>query len=176
MPADIDDLELIVHPDFNPAEGLIDMGRVTVALPGGLGKNGGYAFKVQLTPTQAIVGFPKFSTIGIGFLKEDDWNTNLPYSCDAEEIADHISHNRTAGGDAELPRALVVAAIRLIRRATGEHPSYGPKCIGCAGRWQEVSPPDTRHWIEECPNGGRVNTLYGDRRRDEDGWPIKDDD
>lgn len=47
-----------------------------------------WAYRVRLSEKQAIVGFPKFGTIGIGFaVEDDDWNTNLPYSgCSAEEI------------------------------------------------------------------------------------------
>jgi hypothetical protein len=42
----------------------------------------------------AIVCFPKFGTIGIGFQKETNWNTNLPYSSEPERIWGHIEHNR----------------------------------------------------------------------------------
>jgi hypothetical protein len=53
-----------------------------------------WLFRVKLFEDQAIVGFPKFGTIGIGFAQEEDWNTNLPYTCDAEQIYDHIKHNK----------------------------------------------------------------------------------
>jgi hypothetical protein len=53
-----------------------------------------WQYRVRLTNKQAIVGFPKFGTIGIGFAVEEDWNTNLPYTSDAEEIYDHIKHNK----------------------------------------------------------------------------------
>ena len=54
-----------------------------------------WLFRVPLTESQAIVAFPKFTVIGIGFQKEEDWNTNLPSNCDAEEIFNHISHNKS---------------------------------------------------------------------------------
>ena len=57
---------------------------------------------MRVSPKQAIVGFPKFSTIGIGFMVEDDWNTNLPYQSGAKKIWEHIKHNREVPGD-ELP-------------------------------------------------------------------------
>lgn len=45
-----------------------------------------WLFRVKLTDKQAIVGFPKFGTIGIGFQVEDyDWNTNLPFSCEPQK-------------------------------------------------------------------------------------------
>lgn len=71
-----------------------------------------WMFRVRLTEHQAIVGFPKFGTIGIGFSKEEDWNTNLPYSVDAGEIFDHISHNK---GDDAISDDDCLTAIRLIQ-------------------------------------------------------------
>jgi len=53
-----------------------------------------WTFRVKLYKDQAMLGFPKFSTIGIGFAQEEDWNTNLPYSCDTEKIFNHIKHNK----------------------------------------------------------------------------------
>lgn len=73
-----------------------------------------WLFRVKLTKAQAIIGFPKFGTIGIGFAKEKDWNTNLPYKCDAAEIFNHIKHNkcsRTISDD------LCIAAIEMVRAA-----------------------------------------------------------
>lgn len=61
----------------------------------------------------AIVCFPKFSTIGIGFQHEaDDWNTNLPYTSDAVAIWDHIKCNK---GDKRITRAAGIAAIRVVQ-------------------------------------------------------------
>jgi hypothetical protein len=73
-----------------------------------------WAYRVKLGDAQAIVGFPKFMTIGIGFANEEDWNTNLPWSCDAEEIYDHIAHNK---GDESISREDCVAAIQMIQGA-----------------------------------------------------------
>lgn len=73
-----------------------------------------WAYRVMLSGRQAVLGFPKFGTIGIGFAIEDDWNTNLPYTCDAEEIFQHIQHNK---GDDAIPDNAVRAAIRLIQAA-----------------------------------------------------------
>lgn len=74
-----------------------------------------WSYRVVLTPKQAIVGFPKFGTIGIGFAVEDeDWNTNLPYTCDAQQIFDHIAENK---GDDEISAGDCVTAIEMIRTA-----------------------------------------------------------
>lgn len=73
-----------------------------------------WAYRVKVSDTQAVVGFPKFGTIGVGFAVEEDWNTNLPYSCDTEVIFRHIEHNK---GDDSIPDDDVREAIRLIQIA-----------------------------------------------------------
>jgi hypothetical protein len=58
--------------------------------------------RINLFEDQYLLAFPKFSTIGIGFSVEQDWNTNLPYRDraepdglrDVDEIRKHIWHNR----------------------------------------------------------------------------------
>jgi hypothetical protein len=77
-----------------------------------------WSYRVLLTDKQAILGFPKFGTIGVGFaVEDDDWNTNLPFTCSAEEIFDHIKHNK--GNDA-IPDEHVLAGIRMIQEAIRE--------------------------------------------------------
>lgn len=72
-----------------------------------------WALRVQVSENQAIVGFPKFSTIGIGFQHEDkDWNTNLPFSSAAQKTFDHIKHNRR-----DAKKSACLEAIRLIQNA-----------------------------------------------------------
>lgn len=53
-----------------------------------------FLYRVKTSCRQAIVGVHKFGTIGIGFNKESDWNCNLPYTCEAKEIYEHIKHNK----------------------------------------------------------------------------------
>lgn len=71
-----------------------------------------WLLRVELSPAQAVVAFPKFGTIGIGFQHEEDWNTNLPYSSEAQAIFNHIAHNK---GDDSVPDEDCVAAIRLLQ-------------------------------------------------------------
>lgn len=77
-----------------------------------------WLFRVKVSETQAIVGFPKFATIGIGFAQEDDWNTNLPHSVPAKEIFNHIRHNK---GDDSIADESCLAAIRLVQDAAAAH-------------------------------------------------------
>lgn len=74
-----------------------------------------WMFRVQLSPTQAILGFPKYGIIGIGFAQEDaDWNLNLPAQCDAELIYDHIAENK---GDDSITRERCIEAIKMVQAA-----------------------------------------------------------
>jgi hypothetical protein len=81
-----------------------------------------WEYRVRLTETQAIVGFPKFFTIGVGFSVEEDWNTNLPFTCDTDEIFQHIKHNK---GDDSIPDEDVRAAIRMVQDAAAAERAGG---------------------------------------------------
>lgn len=73
-----------------------------------------WLFRVPLSENQAIVAFPKFGTIGIGFqVEKADWNTNLPWSCKEDEIYDHIKHNK---GDDSINWLDCIKAIRMLQR------------------------------------------------------------
>lgn len=76
-----------------------------------------WTYRVVVGEKQAILGFPKFSTVGIGFAAEEDWNTNLPYDCDTDEIWNHIKHNK---GDDSISDEQCIEAIRLIQSAATE--------------------------------------------------------
>lgn len=79
-----------------------------------------WKYRVRVADGQAVVGFPKFGTIGVGFAEEEDWNTNLPYTGDAESIRQHIWHNRAPLDDSTESAALVVRAIEMIQDAVAE--------------------------------------------------------
>lgn len=87
---------------------------------------GYWSYRVKLSEKQAIVGFPKFSTIGIGFAEEEDWNTNLPYASwrdglrvklPAEEIFEHVKHNK---GDDAIADEDCLKAIQMVIDAAWE--------------------------------------------------------
>ena len=73
-----------------------------------------WTYRVRVSEDQAILGFPKFSTISVGFAQEKDWNTNLPYTCTTTAIRDHIGHNR---GDDRIANEVIDQAIALIQEA-----------------------------------------------------------
>lgn len=68
--------------------------------------------RVALADGQALIAFPKFGTVGIGFEREKDWNTNLPCSCEAGEIYEHIKHNK---GSAKISKAQCLKGIEALR-------------------------------------------------------------
>lgn len=76
-----------------------------------------WQYRVIVGEHQAVIGFPKFTTIGIGFAVEEDWNSNLPYTCDTDKIWRHIRHNK---GDDLIPDAWCIEAIRMIQAAAVE--------------------------------------------------------
>jgi hypothetical protein len=82
-----------------------------------------WAYRVRVGDGQAIVAFPKFMTIGVGFAKEEDWNTNLPWTTAAKEIFDHISHNK---GDDSITDADCVRAIEMIQAAIEQDRAEAP--------------------------------------------------
>ena len=53
-----------------------------------------WMFRVKLHKDQAVLGFPKYGLIGVGFAIEKDWNTNLPTNSGVSSIVNHIKHNR----------------------------------------------------------------------------------
>lgn len=98
-------MEVQINPKFTDEQPIFSDGKTTFLLTPPI--DGDYwLIRVPLTDTQAIVAFPKFFTIGIGFQREEDWNTNLPYTCGAHEIYSHIAHNK---GDDTISDAVLAA-------------------------------------------------------------------
>jgi hypothetical protein len=95
-----------------------------------------WLFRVKLFKEQAIVGFPKFGTIGIGFAVEDEnWNTNLPYSYSPEHIYSHIQENKKYD---EITKDDCIEAIALVIRHSKTFMSKGkqeqsrkPRRVAC---------------------------------------------
>lgn len=82
--------------------------------PTSIGNEDYWLFKVQLSEKQSLIAFPKYTGYGIGFEHEEDWNTNLPYQCDAMKIYNHIKGNKA---DADIDWRDCVSAIDMLRGA-----------------------------------------------------------
>lgn len=108
------DLQLQVNSDDIQDPCVFKSGNNLLMVTPPVGDEDYWLFKVMVSDKQSIVGFPKFMQIGIGFQQEEDWNSNLPSTTSAEDIFDHISHNK---GDDSIPDERCIAAIELIRSA-----------------------------------------------------------
>jgi hypothetical protein len=156
-----------------------------------IGRSGGddyWAYRVDLSDKQALIGFPKHGTIGIDFLHNR--GEDLPYSVNPERLADFFAPGRLLGGDAVIPREHVIRAIKMIREAVVEHGDGDMRCMGqCIeirnnilwGRRDESDDPTKDlppHWSEDCPLGPSTADRFIQRgdERDADGWPIEEDD
>lgn len=92
---------------------------------------GYWSYRVAVSEKQAIVAFPKFETIGVGFQYEETWNTNLPWTCDPETIFDHIRINKCELDLWEtIPDALCLEAIKMIQDAITEDKAWIQDAIG----------------------------------------------
>lgn len=76
-----------------------------------------WQFRVKVDEDQAIVGFPKMFQIGIGFAKEENYNCNLPSTCDAKKIFNWIKDNKRYDSISD---GVCIAAIRMIQNAADE--------------------------------------------------------
>jgi len=77
-----------------------------------------WLFRVHLFKDQYVQAFPKFTTLGIGFALEDDWNTNLPYSQTPDDLYNHIEHNKKYD---EITREMAIEAIALLSAACADY-------------------------------------------------------
>lgn len=113
-PVAADDLQLEIKEDIHPDA---EWGSMRVMMTPAIGEDY-WMFRVKVSDTQAIIGFGKFGTIGIGFAVEDDWNTNLPYSSPTIDIYNHIAHNK---GDDTIPPSTCLKAIRMVQEAAARY-------------------------------------------------------
>lgn len=86
-----------------------------------------WEYRVRVADGQAVVGFGKFGTIGIGFAVEKDWNTNLPYRCETETILSHIWHNHGPNLKGKAGKAVAREAIAMIQAAVHKDRGTDPE-------------------------------------------------
>lgn len=174
---DLDDLMVVRRTDVAD-QTMINVGGGMSVGVGRAGSDDYWAYRVQLTDQQALIGFPKFGTIGVGFLVEEDWNSNLPYASRVSMVADHIGHNRFVDG-VDIPRPHVERAIALIRDAAGEDRD-GAYCVDCRAASRDDPAVAFDHWPDDCPrpaDGYNARRLAEyDARRGPDGWPVPEPD
>jgi hypothetical protein len=106
-------LELEFRDKFIRSEDTIKAGNITIMMTPCLDDDY-WVFRIKLHLDQSMVAFPKFGTIGIGFAQEKDWNTNLPYGCQALEIYNHIKVNKKYK---EITKKTCIEAIEILKKA-----------------------------------------------------------
>lgn len=106
-------LQLEINPEIVDKTPIFEAGGIKAMITPPIGEEY-WAYRVKLSEEQAILGFPKFGVIGIGFAKEEDWNTNLPSGYDTIGIFDHIKHNK---GDDSIADSDCIEAIKMIQQA-----------------------------------------------------------
>jgi len=107
-------LELEFRNKFKPKQPVFKIGENSVIMTPKIDEDF-WVFRVKLIKDQALVAFPKFRTLGIGFALESDWNTNLPYDCEPEEIYKHIRCNRRYDG---IKKSDCIKAIKILKKAS----------------------------------------------------------
>jgi len=110
-----------------------------------------WLFRVALSENQAVVCFPKFGTLGVGFEKETEngWNTNLPYTEDIETIYWHIKDNKQ---DDTISDADCLEAIKMIQKACRE---FNPKLKKeYVKKWDVPSSKGTKTYKVSLTNNG----------------------
>jgi len=107
-------LELEFRNEFKKKQDSFKTGGVTIMMTPPLDEDY-WVFRIKLHLEQALVAFPKFGTLGIGFAEEDDWNTNLPYTCETEYIYKHIRKNKKYK---QITKAKCIEAIEILRKAS----------------------------------------------------------
>jgi hypothetical protein len=112
------DLQLQINSDDIQDPAIFEDGNNLLMVTPPVGDMDYWLFKVMVSDKQSIIGFPKFMQIGIGFQLEEDWNSNLPSTSSAEEIFNHISHNK---GDDAIPDERCIEAIKLIQEAAATY-------------------------------------------------------
>lgn len=104
-----------------------------------------WSHRVRLSDTQAVVGFPKYSTTGIGFaVEEGSWNTNLPYHMPTDRILAHIIDNKgdEAIDDADVREAIVMIQLAVIdERATVRRESFNEAARAAPAMRVELATP-----------------------------------
>ena len=103
--------------EFKPSKDCIKIGKTVVMFTPAITEDY-WIMRVKVFRNQAIVAFPKFGLIGVGFAKESDWNTNLPYQTPADHLYQHIAVNKKYEA---LTKARCLEAIKMIQCACANY-------------------------------------------------------
>jgi hypothetical protein len=110
-------LVLECRKEFNKDNGIINMGNAVIMITPPLDEDY-WIMRIKLYRNQALVAFPKFGLIGVGFAIESDWNTNLPYQTSPERLYEHIKINKKYD---QLTKERCIEAIILLQAACKQY-------------------------------------------------------
>ena len=102
---------------FEPSKDSINAGGVLIMFTPAISEDY-WIMRIKLYRNQALIAFPKFGLIGVGFAKESDWNTNLPYQTPAERLYDHIAVNKKYD---QITKAHCLKAIKMLQAACKQY-------------------------------------------------------
>jgi hypothetical protein len=106
-------LQLEYRDKFDGGISTFTNGKIAVLITPNIGEDY-WVFRIKLFKDQALLAFPKFWTMGIGFALEEDWNTNLRYDVEAHKIFYHIKCNKRYK---EIRDQECIAAIKVLQKA-----------------------------------------------------------
>jgi len=106
-------LQLEYRNEFDQATSNFKVGRIKIMVTPPLDDDY-WVFRIKLHKDQALIAFPKFGLIGIGFAQETNWNTNLPSSCETEIIYNHIKENKKYK---QITKKKCIEAIEILQKA-----------------------------------------------------------
>jgi hypothetical protein len=102
---------------FQPSKDCIDTGKVIIMFTPAINKDY-WIMRIKLYKNQALVAFPKFGLIGVGFAIESDWNTNLPYQTSPQRLYEHIKVNKKYD---QLTRERCIEGLKLLQAACKQY-------------------------------------------------------
>lgn len=102
---------------FQPSKDVIKVGNAVIMFTPAISEDY-WIMRVKVFRNQAIVAFPKFGLIGVGFAQESDWNTNLPYQTPANQLYKHIEVNKKYK---TLTKERCLEAIKMIQEACKQY-------------------------------------------------------
>jgi hypothetical protein len=103
--------------DFKPSKDVIKVGGAVIMFTPAISEDY-WIMRIKLYRNQALVAFPKFGLIGVGFANESDWNTNLPYQVSAEKLYQHIERNKKYEA---LTKERCIQAIKMLQFACANY-------------------------------------------------------
>lgn len=104
--------------DFKPSKDCIEVGATVIMFTPAISEDY-WIMRIKLFRNQALVAFPKFGLIGVGFaVEKGSWNTNLPYQTPADHLYRHIECNKKYD---QITKEHCLKAIKMLQAACANY-------------------------------------------------------